>query len=208
MKQKKVIDDRISELLEKEEGQTAEELKTLRGLSEALGKDICQLNKKKTRIVWPSTTLNQEIRTKEKILEIAAAIGENPNMEKEEKKGITGKSCLLELEYFNFVKDIPAEYLHSGCLGVCKRLVELTFNVGNVKRQRVTKRKLTPASKFNDLMRNIKVVHEFSRRARDLDFSVFKGQEFRNLALFFSQLFTCVLTQEIKRENYGYCSHI
>lgn len=34
-------------------------------------------------------------------------------------------------------------------------------------------------------MSNTKVVNEFPRRARNLDFAVFKGQEFRNMGLFF-----------------------
>ena len=93
-------------------------------------------------------------------------------------------SPLLNLEYFDFVLDAPAEYLHSSCLGVVKRLVELTFSVGII-RPRKTKRKLTCPSKFNVLIIAILSPCEFSRRVRALDFSVWKGQEFRNLALFF-----------------------
>ena len=102
----------------------------------------------------------------------------------DEAKGIVGKSPLLDLEYFHFVKDITGEYLHCVCLGVTKRLTELTFDVGNL-RPRITNRKLSLASNFNTLMIGIKVPGEFSRRVRALDFAVMKGQEFRNLILFF-----------------------
>lgn len=74
--------------------------------------------------------------------------------------------------------------MHVGCLGVIKRMLELTFLVGE-KRTRVTSRRLSPPSMFNDLMKVIKVVREFSRRVRDLDFAVLKAQELRNIVLFF-----------------------
>ena len=109
---------------------------------------------------------------------------ENENLDPNEAKGIIGRSPLLDLEYFHFVCDIPAEYLHSSCLGVVKRLVQLTFHVG-VTRPRVTKRKLTPVNVFNVAMSSIKVPRESGRRIRYLDFSVYKRQEFRNIILFF-----------------------
>lgn len=80
-----------------------------------------------------------------------------------------------------------AEYLHSVCIGVVKRLVELTFSVGDV-RPRITKRKLSNPETFNKLMSLILTPKEFPRRARDLDFSVFKATEFRNILIFYFPL--------------------
>lgn len=66
-------------------------------------------------------------------------------------------------------------------------MLELTFSVGE-KRTRMTTRRLTHPSVFNELMKFVKVVREFSRRVRELDFAVLKAQEMHNLGLFFSQL--------------------
>ena len=91
---------------------------------------------------------------------------------------------LLDVPNFDIVHDSPGEYLHSVCLGVVKKLVELTFSVGEI-RPRKTKRKLSKPATFNLLMLECLTPREFSRRARELDFSVMKGAEFRNLAIFF-----------------------
>lgn len=142
------------------------------------------LGRKTGQVVWPSSSKNGEIRTKYKVLQICTNIANNVPMTKDDLKGIKGHSPLLDLHYFNFVKHIPAEHLHSMCLGVTKWLVELTFSVGT-KRLRITKRKLSNPTTYNNLMSSIKVVFEFPRRIRFLDFAVMKGQEFRNLVLFF-----------------------
>ena len=148
----------------------------------------CQIttaqNKRKTKITWPASTANGEPRTRQKIEEILDNLD---YLSHAEKKGIVGRSLMLNLPNYNVVRDSPAEYLHSCCLGLVKRTVELTFSVGE-NRPRITKRKLSIPMDFNILMRMIKTPKEFPRRARDLDFAVFKGGEFRNLALFFFPL--------------------
>ena len=74
--------------------------------------------------------------------------------------------------------------MHLVCLGVVKRAVELTFKVGD-NRDRITKRKLSPPQLYNELIKAVQVVREFSRRCRNLDFGVMKAGDFRNLILFF-----------------------
>ena len=74
--------------------------------------------------------------------------------------------------------------MHSVCLGLVKRLLELTFNVGT-NRKRQTTRKLSTPAQFDQLMASVQVPKEFSRRCRKLDISIMKAQEFRNLILFF-----------------------
>ena len=142
------------------------------------------LVKKKSQIVWPSCTMHAEPRTQRKVEEIANRIENGEQLTPDESKGVVGRSPLMTLERFDFVLDSPTEYLHSVCLGVSKRLIILTFSVGE-NRYRVTKRKLSDPCDFNILIQNIKSLREFSRRLRELDFSVFKGQEFRNIILFF-----------------------
>ena len=72
------------------------------------------------------------------------------------------------------------------------RLLELTFLVGE-NRTRSTTRRLTHPSIYNELMLGIKVIREFSRRSRQLDLSVLKAQEFRNIILFlFPVVIQCI----------------
>ena len=118
------------------------------------------------------------------MLKIVEAIELNPAMKKQDRKGIISRSPFLNLDYFDFVHDIPVDYMHTACLGVVKCLIVLCFNVGE-KRPRLVKRKLSSPAKFNSAMSSVKVPHEFSRRGRNLDFSVLKAQEFRNIILFF-----------------------
>ena len=133
-------------------------------------------------------------------MEIVNFLEQNSHISPMDAKGIVGRSPLLALENFNFVIDVPCEYLHSMCLGVCKKLVILTFDVG-FKQPRNTKRKLSPISAFNVQILIIKFPFEFARRARSLDFSVLKGQEFRNIGLFFFPLvINCIDDSEPERK--------
>lgn len=160
-----------------------------------LAKAEKQIGKKKSsHIVWPATTQNGEPRTVQKILAIIEKIEEQglTNLSPTETKGVVGRSPLLSIPNFDMVRDVPAEYLHSVCLGVGKRMIVCTFAVGEV-RIRTTKRKLSDPAKFNEEMLKVKVVRECSRRNRELDFSVMKGQEFQNIILFFTPIvLTCI----------------
>ena len=153
--------------------------------------------KKKTKITWPASTAGGEPRTREKIEDILENI---EHLGPQERKGVVGPSALLDLPDFDIVRDTPCEYLHSMCLGVVKRTVSLTFSVGE-SRPRNTKRKLSDPAQFNVLMLNIKMPKESSRRARELDFAVLKGAEFRNIAIFFFPLvIECIEEGEEERE--------
>lgn len=148
--------------------------------------------KKRSHIVWPSSTRKSEPRTTEKILQIANEIEERGTIPPDEAKGVVSKSPLFMIDRFNFVLDSPAEYLHAVCIGVTKRLIELTFAVGD-NRKRITKRKLSSPVTLNKLLRGVKLPRECSRRIRELDFSVLKGQEFRNFTLFlFPLIIECI----------------
>lgn len=136
-----------------------------------------------THIVWPSNTMNGEARTKEKILEIVEKIESGEDLSPNERKGIKGRSLLLNLDYFDYVLSIPTEYMHLLSFGIVKRLLELTFAVGET-RSRNTKRPLTPPSMFDELMKKTKMFKECSRRARKLDLAVMKAQELRNVLIF------------------------
>lgn len=149
-------------------------------------------SKPRTQIVWPAVTRNSNMRTTEEVKEIVRRIENGERLTRDECKGIQGPSEFLYLTNFDYVKDAPAEYMHTTCLGLIKRLVELTFQVGE-NRPRKTTRKLSPVALFNKKMSEIKVTDDFSRRIRALDFAVMKAQEFRNLALvFFIIIIDCI----------------
>lgn len=181
--QKKLISDKI-EMLQNTQGSSKAELKTLQNIAKELMEEEKNGPKNNTKIVWPASSRDGEPRTNQKMQEIIIQIEENPDLTKSERKGVVGRSPLWDIPHFDFVRDSPTEYMHSVCIGVVKRMIILTFNVGEL-RQRVTKRKLSSPVQFNILMIETKVFKELSRRARKLDLSVMKAQELRNIILFF-----------------------
>lgn len=116
-----------------------DEINTLTSLLKSVNESIKSMNRKNNNIVWPSSTRNGTPRTIERILQIVYKIANDDILSLDEAKGIMARSLFLDIPYFHFVLDIPAEYLHSVCLGVVKRCIVLTFNVGE-SRQRNTNR--------------------------------------------------------------------
>ena len=175
--------------------------KQLEQLLATINEEEKNLPKNKSQTAWPANTANAEPRSREKILEILTKIETSDTiLPAEETKGIIRRSLFLDIPGFNFVRDIPVDYLHAVCLGVVKRLLELTFTVGD-NRPRITKRKLSNPADYNKQMGSIKVPREFSRRSRALDFSVLKGQELRNIILFFFPLVLhCIEPTEKERK--------
>ena len=195
-KQREEVLAQINHLLQNDNSEQVEALRAIvHNLNEA--ENIGKKQRQSSHVVWPSNTFNGELRSKEKILEIVEKIEAGENLSAAEKKGIKGRSLLLNIDYFDYVFSVTAEYMHIVCLGLTKRLLELTFSVGE-NRQRKTKRPLSSPQQFNDLIQYVKVVREFSRRIRKLDLSVIKAQELRNLLLFFSPIITQCLNGDEK----------
>ena len=186
----KKLKRKIRQLEEAEENPNEnEEILNLRESLETLTQDKENELKKKGRkqLKWPSSTMNGTPRTIDGITAIVEEIETNPEIvvtNPDFCKGIKGRSLLLNQPFFNLIVDVPCEYMHLLCLGVVKRMVELNFKVGE-HRERNTKRKLTPPSVFNEKIKCIQVTREFPRRCRNLDFSVYKACEFKNLLIFF-----------------------
>ena len=126
-------------------------------------------------------------------------IRDSLTLTKDDKKGIYGKSHFLNLPGFDFIENIPAEYMHSVCQGVIKRMLELTFKTGET-RNRNTSRKLSDPYLFNQMMSTTKVPKEFSRRCRSLDLGVMKAQEYRNCILFFVPIIMKCIPVMYKKE--------
>ena len=161
-------------------------------------KKTFQSNRKRTHLAWPHNTSRGQARTDDSTEAIVNGIEEGI-LDHDTVRGIIGRSLFLDLNYFNFTQDIPAEYMHSVCLGLVKQLIELTFTVGKT-RSRVSTRRLSTPSKYNSLMSTIQVPREFSRRVRNLDLSVIKAQEYRNIALiFFPVMIECIEKQAKER---------
>ena len=162
------------------------QIQSLKNIVENLdeAEKLARKKKASSHIVWPSNTRHGEPRTREKIMEIVEKIESGIELSAAEKKGIKGRSLLLDIEGFDYVVAIQTEYMHLFSLGFVKRLLEQCFCIGE-SRSRIIKTKLASPVQFNDLMKKIKVVREFSRRARSLDLAVMKAQEMRNILLFF-----------------------
>ena len=155
------------------------------------------------QLTWPASTMSGNLRTVEHINAIVNEIISNPDILKTDPdfcKGIKGKSLFLDQPSFHPIHDSPCEYMHSTCLGVVRRLLSLTFTVGET-RERVTKRKLSQPKLYNDLIRNIQVVREFGRRCRTLDFGVMKAAEFRNVLIFFFPIVLKCIPDEFEEEH-------
>ena len=171
--QKVQIENRIENLydvLDQDQINLLSELKDELTLKESQEKKLL----KKKHLVWPSQTLHGQPRDLNTIKDISRAISTGRNSDEEseelcrdERKGIVGPSVFLNQANFNMINNIPAEYMHLACLGIVRRLLELTFKVGE-NRERTIKRKLCQPSYYNQFMSSVRVLHEFSRRGRHL----------------------------------------
>ena len=157
-------------------------------------------------ITWPSSSAKAPPRTHDSLLSIYELLhdsshgGATSPLTTDQVKGVVSRSLLFDLENFDFVIDIPTEYMHSACLGLIKRMIECTFTCGE-NRTKHSKRKLSSPQAFNSLIQSVKVPREFSRRARTMDFSVLKAAEFRNIPIFFFPLvIQCIETSAKERK--------
>ena len=177
-----------------------EELQTLlEHLKQEEEKEI-KATSKRRQLTWPFSTMSGLLRTNDLIRYTVNKIARNEDLDKHEKKGFKGVSHFLALENFNFIEQLPAEYMHTMCLGVVKRLVILTFDVGEV-RSKISKRKLSDPKLFNSLIKCVQVVREFSRRCRNLDLAIIKAQEYRNIILFFFNLVIQCIDDDYPKEK-------
>ena len=185
----KSLSQELSQLEETlDEPSENEAVMNLRERIENINKDKdTSLQKGRKQLTWPSSTMTGTPRTLDSIREIANAIENDPNIVKTDPnycKGIKGKSLLLDQPFVHLINDVPCEYMHLMCLGVVKRMLSLTFKVGE-HRERKTKRKLSLPKTYNNKIKSIQLPRETSRRCRMLDLGVMKAAEYRNVILFF-----------------------
>ena len=210
-KEEKKLSQEIQQLEEQEEEEDEEEeidheyLTQLRETLTTLSQEKESELKKKSRkqLVWPASTRTGNLRTIEGINQICNDIEANPDILKTDPdhcKGIKGRSHMLNHPSFHMINDMPCEYMHLMCLGVVRRMLELNFKVGE-NRDRVTKRKLSSPEMFNELIKLIQVPYEFSRRCRNLDLSVMKASELRNILIFFFPIVLDCIDDEFMEEK-------
>ena len=155
----------------------------------------------KSKLTWPPTTMNGRPRTITGIRRIVNSIETSDEpLSNSYLKGIKGRSVLLDQPNFDYVLDSPAEYMHSTCLGLGKKMLEFSYNVGK-KRPRKTKRRRTDPKHFNKFILEIRVPREFPRRVRNLDISVLKASEYRNILLFFFPIVLTNIGEKNKKES-------
>ena len=203
--EERMLSQQLSQLQETQEGSEDEEINELQSRLQDLNKEKdAELQKTgRKQLTWPKSTMNGPPRTLNNIREITDEIERNPEIVKTDPhfcKGIKGRSLFLNQPSFHLIKDAPCEYMHLVCLGVTKRMVELTFKVGE-NRDRVTKRKLSPPVTFNLKIKDIQLTREFSRRCRNLDFGVMKASEFRNILIFFFPIVIDCIEVKFKKER-------
>ena len=196
--QKKIVSDRLNELASGPS--TSSDIIALKKIEKELNTEEKKLKAKKSNIVWPASSAYGPRRKIDEIFEIIQQIENDQPLTLDEAKGVVGRSPLFDLPNFHFIRDVPVDYLHCVCLGVVKRSLELTFKLGE-SRPRITNRPLSSPLQFNRLISAIKVIREFNRRVRDLDFAVYKGQEYRNLLLFFFPLILKCIPEREKERN-------
>ena len=116
--------------------------------------------------------------------EVVRAIMDNfENLSNDERRGYLGRSKLLDLEGFDIVTDVPAEYMHNQCLGVQKRLMNQTYNFPNVpdRIDLLTVERYDLLSYLTDA-REVKYPSDFNRGVSKLE-SAMKAEEYRNYAM-------------------------
>ena len=109
--------DILTKLSQANDNEDENEIQTLTSLLCSVNDAIKGLNTKHNKIVWPASSMNGEKRTIEKVMEIVNKLENDDVLSLDEAKGIVGRSLFLDIPYFRFLLDIPAEYLHSCCLG-------------------------------------------------------------------------------------------
>jgi hypothetical protein len=102
-------------------------------------------------------------------------------------KGVAGESVFLDHPGFDYIKSIPAEYMHLVCLGLVKKLFELTFAVGQ-NRVRCFSYLRVPVKELDRLLLKQRVCSEMSRKTRRINFPNLKAEEHKYFILVFFPL--------------------
>ena len=109
----------------------------------------------------------------------------NPEYSQEERLGFKGWSCVLRLNNFDLVKNIPCDPMHQLYLGTTKRMFGQTFKINHpsIPLKRLLIRRGLRIDQYNEVTCRQKQPSEMNRRARDIDFCNYKASEWKTLVL-------------------------
>jgi hypothetical protein len=164
------------------------ELRSFKQFNAYYGCDVCTQRTSWVRLrngyrkrVYPvdNDVHRAPLRTHDETLEIANRLEE---LDQNDRKGVTGKSVLFDIQGFDVIKSMMPEYMHWACIGVVEKLVRLTFQLGEKpKTHRDYQR--TSAERLNGLLPTVRLPTDLSRRSREVDVAKYKAEEYRNLIL-------------------------
>ncbi len=126
---------------------------------------------------FPSSTFGAEPRTDAAIRRVADALEAGEIVE---GHGVKGHSPLRHVPGIDLVNDIPSEAMHLICLGVVRRMMRCSYNIGP---KMSVSHKPADVAPLNRRLQKCKGITNFPRRPRDFDPAVWKAQEYRNLVL-------------------------
>ena len=123
--------------------------------------------------------------------------------DKDELKGIKGRSCLLDIPGFDIVNGVPSDWMHLCAEGLFERTFELSMKVyeGKDKNKYCFRNDRVPIEIFNQECIYVRGPSDFSRRVRAMDYANFKAQEWRNLFIaYFPVMLRCLRSSKAMLE--------
>lgn len=158
------------------------------------------------KVVFPnSTSMFQRLRTHEEMDDLSCRLHV---LDENARLGLTGRSALFNIAGFDVVSGMVPEYMHSTCIGIAQRLIQLTFVAGDKRRTLHDHRRHSTKYVDEELPR-VRVPSEFSRRTRKLDLGSFKAEEYRNIVLFFFPIMVASLEDSrCEMKLWAYLSYI
>ncbi len=160
----------------------------LQGLLSHSANYCCQYCTVKKRVKGIShiDSRNANERTLRSVEKVVGKIEEGIVLSEEKKKGVKERSPLSCIPGFNYLLHVPAERMHLLDLGVIRKMISLmykftTLRKGALKRSSFKHR--STLKELNDIVTKVRLLSDFSRRARPLDKGSWKAQEYRNLVM-------------------------
>lgn len=132
---------------------------------------------------FPTTTMNQELRTQDHYNQMAfVARGQGSNLK--ESRGVKGDSLLHTILGADLTEVVLVDSMHAFSYGICKKLIECLFDIGRSDWAGCLHVRQKNIAGLNKDLRDASLMSECTRRSRALNYSAWRAQEFRNLFLF------------------------
>ncbi len=152
-------------------------LQGLKSHAATFGCHYCKASKVSGK--FPSSTFGARLRTDGELRRVAEALEAGGEME-EDACGVKGYSPLKDVPGLDLVRDVPTEAMHLIALGVVRRMLKCTYNVGQ---KMAVAHKPADVEQLNCLLAKCKGLTNFNRQPRNFDPAVWKAAEYRNFVL-------------------------